>query len=188
MERTETPALWRKLPETEIPVPVATAPAPYSAAAQCGRAAAQRRPDAGQPSAFADAGGVAVAKSGTRCGADEETGGNDRTRTLRSRSQPTRRNGRNIHHQPRGRSAKLASMPGYDQRDRESSLWSAQEDRERLAMAGWRNGDALGGRSISPDRKELSKNHGLSRSLDLGRNPRPTTPRHFFSEGKSGVR
>ena len=32
MERTETPALWRKPPATEIPVPVAAAPAPYSAA------------------------------------------------------------------------------------------------------------------------------------------------------------
>jgi hypothetical protein len=31
MERTETPVLWRKLPATEIPVPVAIAPAPYSA-------------------------------------------------------------------------------------------------------------------------------------------------------------
>jgi len=34
MERTETPVLRRKLPVTEIPGPVATAPAPYSAEAQ----------------------------------------------------------------------------------------------------------------------------------------------------------
>jgi hypothetical protein len=34
MERIETPVLWRKPPVTEIPVPVAAAPAPYSAAAQ----------------------------------------------------------------------------------------------------------------------------------------------------------
>jgi hypothetical protein len=40
MERIETPALWRKLPVTETPVPVVTAPAPYSAGVdQLGKAA-----------------------------------------------------------------------------------------------------------------------------------------------------
>ena len=34
MERTETPAQGESRRSTEIPVPVATAPAPYSAAAQ----------------------------------------------------------------------------------------------------------------------------------------------------------
>jgi len=31
MERIETPAIWRKLPVTETPVPGVAAPAPYSA-------------------------------------------------------------------------------------------------------------------------------------------------------------
>jgi hypothetical protein len=37
MERIETPALWRKPSATAIPVPVAAAPAPYSAVAQRAR-------------------------------------------------------------------------------------------------------------------------------------------------------
>ena len=55
MERTETPALWRKPPDTEIPVPVATAPAPYSATAQRARPTAAR---AAGPNRLADACGL----------------------------------------------------------------------------------------------------------------------------------
>ena len=42
MERTETPVLWRKPPVTEIPVPVAAAPAPYSATTQRAQSLAAR--------------------------------------------------------------------------------------------------------------------------------------------------
>src|ERR1041384_8132823 len=43
MERIETPVLWRKPPVTEIPVPVAAAPAPYSAAAERAGSSDRRR-------------------------------------------------------------------------------------------------------------------------------------------------
>ena len=53
MERTETPVLWRKPPVTEIPVPVAAAPAPYSALKSAVYHAA-KQPSASSPAGTKD--------------------------------------------------------------------------------------------------------------------------------------
>ena len=156
MERTETPALWRKPPVTEIPVPVAAAPAPYSATAKRGRTVAQGPAGADQ---IADASRLETRSERRDC----EAGKNGEVvgaGTPGRGCQPAGRNGRMLHDQSNEHTAIAASLPGQHELDRESTFGSSPTDQASMPMAGQADGKAVGCRGHAGDRKEFPSRHG----------------------------
>src|SRR2546425_3022127 len=114
-----------------------------------------------------DARGLSAAGEG-RDGAAGEAGAVAGTRISECRSQPARRPGRDVYGEPLGTVAELGALPGLDQRDRESAQRSATANASRLPVARRQDGVEVGGRSLPHNRVELSPDHGLPGSVDVG--------------------
>src|SRR5262245_2849645 len=74
--------------------------------------------------------------------------------------------GGDVHRESFGVVAESFSLPGLDQRHRESAQWSPATDTQGLPLARRQDGAALGRRRTAHDRTEFSQDYGLPRSLD----------------------